>query len=76
MVRDSLILTGVGVVVGLGLAALVAAAVAGIVFRASPFDPVVFTGAVALIAVTAAVATYIPSRRVTRIEPFAALRDE
>ena len=42
----------------------------------SPFDPVVFAGAVALIAVTAAVAAYIPSRRVTRIEPFAALRNE
>jgi len=76
MVRDALILTGVGVVVGLGLAALVATAVAGIVFRSSPFDPVVFAGAVTLIAVTAAIASYIPSRRVIRIEPFAALRDE
>jgi ABC-type lipoprotein release transport system permease subunit len=27
-------------------------------------------------AVTAAASSYIPSRRVTRIEPFAALRDE
>jgi ABC-type antimicrobial peptide transport system permease subunit len=76
MVRDSLILTGVGVVIGLGLAALVATAVAGLVFRASPFDPVVFAGAVVLIIVTAAVAAYIPARRVTGIEPFAALRDE
>jgi predicted permease len=76
MVRDSLILTGVGVVIGLGLAALVATAVAGLVFRASPFDPVVFAGAVALILVTAAVAAYLPARRATRIEPFSALRTE
>jgi ABC-type antimicrobial peptide transport system permease subunit len=76
MVRDSLILTGVGIVVGLGLAALIAAAVAGLVFRASPFDPVVFAVAVAVITVTAAIATYIPARRVTGIEPFAALREE
>ena len=76
MVRDSLILTGVGVAVGLGLAALVAAAVAGLVFRSSPFDPVVFAVAVGFIAVTAGFAAYLPARRVTRIEPFAALRDE
>jgi len=37
---------------------------------------VVFAGAVVLIIVTAAVAAYIPARRVTGIEPFAALRDE
>jgi ABC-type antimicrobial peptide transport system permease subunit len=76
MVRDSLVLTGVGVIIGLGLAALVATAVAGLVFRASPFDPVVFGGAVALIVVTAAVAAFLPARRATRIEPFSALRDE
>lgn len=76
MVRDSLILTALGVVVGLGLAALAATAVAGLVFRASAFDPVVFAGAVALITATAAVATFIPARRATRVEPFAALRVE
>jgi len=76
MVRDSLILTGAGVVLRLGLAALVAAAVAGLVFRSSPFDPVVFAGAVALIVVTAAVAAYLPAHRATRVEPYVALRVE
>jgi len=76
VVRDSLILTGVGVVIGLGLAALVATAVAGLVFRSSPFDPVVFAGAVALIVVTAGVAAYVPALRATRVEPYVALRVE
>jgi ABC-type lipoprotein release transport system permease subunit len=55
------------------LAALIAAAVAGLVFRASPFDPVVFAGAVGLVVITAAGATYLPARRATSIEPYAAL---
>ncbi|MCG6921045.1 MAG: ABC transporter permease [Acidobacteria bacterium] len=76
MVRDSLVLTGAGVVIGLGLAALVATAVAGLVFRASPFDPAVFASAVALIVTTAALAAYVPALRATRVEPYAALRDE
>jgi predicted permease len=76
MVRDSLVLTGVGVGLGLGLAALVAAAVRGLVFRSSPFDPVVFAGAVMLIVAAAAGASYLPARRATRVEPFVALRVE
>jgi predicted permease len=76
VLRDSLVLTGVGVVIGLGLAAAVAAAVAGLVFRSSPFDPVVFVGAVGVLLVTAAAATFLPARRATRVEPFVALRVE
>ena len=76
MLRDSLVLTGVGVALGLGLAALVALAVAGIVYRSSPFDPVVFGLAVALIVAAALGATFFPARRATRVEPFVALRVE
>jgi predicted permease len=76
MLRDSLRLTGIGVAIGLGLAGLIASAVARIVFRASPFDPLVFGCAVALITAAAAGATYLPARRATRVEPFAALRTD
>lgn len=76
MLRDSLVLTGVGVALGLGLAALVARGVAGIVYRSSPYDPVVFGLAVTLIVAAALGATFFPARRATRVEPFVALRVE
>jgi predicted permease len=76
VLRDGLVLTGVGLAVGLGLAALVARAVGGFVYQASPFDPLVFVSAMALLFTAAMVATYIPARRAMRVEPVVALRTE
>ena len=76
VLRDALVLTAAGVVLGLALAALVALAVAGLIYQASPFDPAVFAGAVALLAAATLGATYLPARRAMQIEPFAALRVE
>ena len=74
VLRDSLVLTGFGVVLGLALAALVAMAVAGMVYQQSPYDPAVFAGAVVLLSLAALAATYIPARRATQVEPSTALR--
>jgi putative ABC transport system permease protein len=76
VLKEGLTLTGAGV--GLGLAATLALGrlVDGLWYRTSGGDPAVLGALVALMAVVAAMACYVPARRAMRIEPTAALRAE
>ena len=76
VVRDGLVLTGAGVAIGLGLSALIGLGVAGMIYRAQAFDPLVLGTAVALLVASSLAATYIPARRAMQVEPTAALRTE
>jgi ABC-type antimicrobial peptide transport system permease subunit len=48
----------------------------GILFEVSPFDPLVFGAASALLALTALIACWLPARRATKVDPLIALRHE
>ena len=61
-----------GVVVAAGLSQLMAA----LLFEISPIDPLTYTVVVIGLLAAAAVASYVPARRVTRIDPVEALRAE
>ncbi len=67
---------------GLGLALGLAAAVAGtrlltsMLFRVQPNDPVVYLAVAALLGVVALVASYVPARHASRIDPLTAMRQE
>jgi putative ABC transport system permease protein len=74
--REGLLLTGAGLALGLVLAGLVARLMRGMLFEVSPFDPLVFGVASALLAGAALLACYLPARRATRIDPLLALRHE
>jgi len=76
VMKDGAVLAGVGAAAGLVLAALVARLLASLVYRASPFDPLVFAGASALLFTAAMLATYLPARRAMQVEPTVALRGE
>ena len=67
---------GLGLVVGLVLAAFLARFTSIILFQVNPRDPVIFGGVVVVLTVVGIVACLIPARRATRVDPLTALRAE
>jgi ABC-type lipoprotein release transport system permease subunit len=47
-----------------------------LLFEVSPLDPDTYTGVTAVLFLAAALASYVPARRTTRIDPTVALRAE
>jgi predicted permease len=75
-VRAALALTGIGVVIGLGAAAGVAQLMRTLLFGVSPLDPVSFAVVPLILLLAAAVASFLPASRATRIDPVEALKAE
>ena len=75
-VRSALVLTGVGAAIGLGAAAGLMRLMQTLLFGISPLDPVTFTAVPVVLIVAAALASYLPARRTTAIDPVEALRAE
>ena len=76
VLEQGLRLTAWGVGIGLVLAALAARLLIGLLHGLSVLDPVTFGGVAALVLGIAALATLIPARRATRVDPLVALRYE
>ena len=80
VLRQGTILTGSGLVLGLLLTLALAGAVGGgvqrVLFGVSPFDPLTYAVVIALVAVVSFVASFVPARRATRVDPMIALRAE
>src|SRR5262249_8792265 len=73
---ESVRATAVARVVGGLIAAGLGKLASGMLYRVSPFDPVVLSVAAIVLSAAAMLATYIPARRATRIAPLDALRTE
>jgi predicted permease len=73
---DALLLLAVGTVVGLGLSVALGKAASSLLFEVKPADPLTLGLAAALLAAVAAVASYIPARRASKVDPMVALRWE
>lgn len=75
-VRSDLALTGVGVVIGLGLGAAAALMrlMKTLLFGISPLDPLTFVAVPVILATAAALASYLPARRAAAVDPVEALR--
>ena len=66
----------IGVAIGVGAAFLLTRAIKGFLFGVGPTDPVTFLAISVLLLFTALIASLIPARRATRIDPLVALRSE
>lgn len=76
VLRQSTVLTGIGVALGLGAAAVVSQHLEAMLFGLSPLDPTTFIGVSIAFAMVAALAAYVPARRAANVDPLVALRCE
>jgi len=76
VLRQVLVLVAVGVVIGLGGAWGLTRYMKSLLFEVPPTDAVTFAAVTLVWFVVAALACYVPARRVLRVEPMVALRYE
>ena len=65
-----------GAEIGLVVALAVTRLLASLLFHVTPIDPVTYGAACAGLALAAALASYLPSRRTSAVDPVEALRAE
>lgn len=75
-VRSAMLLTAIGVVIGLGAAAALVRLMKTLLFGISPLDPLTFIVVPLILAAAAALASYLPARRAAGVDPVEALRAE
>lgn len=75
-VRQGMILAGVGIACGLVVAFATTRLLASLLFHVRPVDPVTYGCACLALGAAAALASYLPSRRTTAVNPVEALRAE
>jgi len=75
-VRSALVLTAIGVAIGLGTAAALTQMMKSLLFGISPLDPVTYITVPLVLVVAAALASYLPARRAAAVNPVEALRAE
>jgi len=66
----------VGLVLGSGLAFLIARGLTLLLYQVEPWDPATFAGVLLLLTVTGLIASAIPAMRATRVDPMVALHAE
>jgi len=74
--RDGLMLAFVGIVIGLAAGLATTRFIGGFLFGIGPADAVSFATMAGLLAAVTLLATYVPARRATKIDPMAALRHQ
>jgi predicted permease len=76
VIRDALVVTGIGVLVGLGAAWAATRVLGSMLYGLSPRDPVTMIGAAIVLIAVATLAAFIPAWRASRVDPMTALRYE
>jgi putative ABC transport system permease protein len=72
--RQGFGLTLTGVALGIGVSMVVSRVMSALLFGVGPMDPVTYAAVAAGLTAVALIATYLPARRASRIDPIIALR--
>lgn len=76
VVREGLVLAGAGVVIGTVAAATLSGILGGLLYEVSASDPLTYALVAGVLMAGAALASYVPARRASAIDPMEALRKE
>ena len=76
VIRQGMLLTVIGVVIGTGGAVWLTRFLASFLFGVKPLDPIVFVATPLLLSFIALVSVWVPAIRATRVDPMSALRVE
>jgi putative ABC transport system permease protein len=76
VVGQGLLLAAIGIVVGSVLAGAAMPAARSLLFKVSPFDPLTFSAVALFLGAIAFLASFLPARRATLVDPVIALRGE
>jgi putative ABC transport system permease protein len=76
VVVQGLILAGAGLGIGLVVSLIATRAMKSLLYGVTATDPMTFAAVVSLLCCVAALASYLPARRATKVDPMVALRYE
>ena len=75
VLRRGMALTAAGIVVGAVMAVAAMRMAAGLLVGVKPGDPAAIAGSALFLGAIAVVASYVPARRATKVDPMVALRE-
>jgi putative ABC transport system permease protein len=76
VVRGAATLTGIGILIGLAGALMLTRLMRSLIFGIAATDPVTYLGSAVTLSAVALLASYLPARRATLVDPAIALRNE
>ncbi|MEJ2236891.1 MAG: ABC transporter permease [Gemmatimonadales bacterium] len=76
VLQRGLLMAAVGLTLGLGAAFAASRVVRSLLFEVSPMDPITIAGVAVLILVATMLASWIPARRASRVDPVVTLREQ
>jgi predicted permease len=76
ILQEAVGMVAIGLVVGLAMAVAFTRALTGMLYGLSVLDPLTYGGVLAVLAAGALLASWVPARRATKVDPLVALRCE
>jgi putative ABC transport system permease protein len=76
VMNEGMLLALAGLSLGVAATYFVGRSINSILYEVNATDPLVIGGAAAVLLLSAAIASYLPAQRATRIDPLVALRDD